>query len=116
MSTATDHVYNRIAVVFDFDDTLAPNSYSSLIHSCGIDTHTFLAERVQPLVERGWDEILAKFYCLIDESHRRNELTITEQHLADVGRAIEFFDGVPDMFDRLRRCASDQIPGIAVEF
>lgn len=116
MSTATRHVYNRIAVVFDFDDTLAPNSYSSLLQSCGIDPETFLTERVQPLVERGWDEILAKFYCLIDESHRRNDLTITDQHLADVGRAIEFFDGVPDMFARLRRCACQHIPDIEVEF
>lgn len=116
MTHATHHSYNRIAVVFDFDDTLALDSYNSLLESCDINPESFLKERVQPLIKNGWDEILAKFYCLIDESHRRDDLTITHQHLADVGRAITFFDGVPEMFDRLRRCACDHIPDIEVEF
>lgn len=116
MTTATVPGYNRIAIVFDFDDTLAPNSYSSLVESCDIDTDTFLQKRVQPLVEDGWDEILAKFYCLIEESRRAEGCTITRQHLMNVGRDIKFFDGVPEMFERLRTCATDLIPDIELEF
>jgi hypothetical protein len=116
MQTATEPSYNRIAIVFDFDDTLAPNSYSSLLDRCDLDIDTFLKKRVQPLIEDGWDEILAKFYCLIEESHRTDGCTITRQLLADVGREIKFFNGVPEMFDRLRTCASKLIPDIDVEF
>lgn len=42
MTTATKSFYNRIAIVFDFDDTLAPNSYRSLIESFGVE-HTVYA-------------------------------------------------------------------------
>ncbi len=94
MSTATVPSYNRIAVIFDFDDTLAPDSFRSLLESCGIDQDTFERERIQPLVAAGWDPILAKMYCLIEESRRRGGV-ITDQHLARVGRQIRFFDGVP---------------------
>lgn len=115
MANATQHSYNRIAIVFDFDDTLAPNSYSSLIESCGLDTDEFLHKRVQPLVEAGWDEILAKFYCVIDESRQRDD-KITADCLAQLGGKIAFFDGVPDMFERLRNCAAELISDIEVEF
>lgn len=116
MTTATKPICNRIAIVFDFDDTLAPNSYSSLLERCGLEADPFYKRRVQPLVKDGWDEILATFYCLIEESRRADGCTITKQLLTDVGREIKFFDGVPEMFDRLRTCASNIIPGIDIEF
>jgi len=116
MTTATKRAYNRVALVFDFDDTLAPDSYRSLLHSCGIDQDTFDQERVQPLVDAGWEEILAKLFCLIEESKRRNDSKITREHLANVGHEIKFFDGVPAMFDRVRTCARTMNPDIEVDF
>ena len=115
MSTATVPSYNRIALIFDFDGTLAPDSFRSLLESCGIDKDAFERERLRPLVAAGWDTILAKMYCLIEESRRRGGV-ITDQHLARVGRQIRFFDGVPEMFERMRARARDLVPGIDVEF
>src|SRR3712207_6277257 len=95
---ATLTLHNRVALVFDLDDTLAPDTYGTVVESCGIDPETFAQEHVNPLVEDGWDEVLAKFYCLIEESDRRGG-AVTADHLADVARKVAFFDGVPEMFD-----------------
>ena len=48
---------DTIAVVFDFDDTLAPDSTSSFLASLGIDVPAFWKRGVQPLVDEGWDPI-----------------------------------------------------------
>jgi hypothetical protein len=116
MVTATKHAYNRIALVFDFDDTLAPDSFRALLESIGLDEEQFRQERIQPLIDAGWESILARFYCLIEESSARHEGKITADHLAEVGRTLGFFDGVPEMFDRLRDCARAIVPEIEVEF
>jgi phosphoglycolate phosphatase-like HAD superfamily hydrolase len=116
MTTATQQAINRIALVFDFDDTLAPDSFRSLLESIGLDEGTFRAERIQPLLHAGWESILARFYCLIEESRSRTKEKITAEHLARVGQATGFFDGVPEMFDRLRHCATAIVPDVAVEF
>ncbi len=116
MTTATKATHNRIAIVFDFDDTLAPNSYRSLVERRGLSYSAFMEERVQPLLNADWDEILAKFYCLIEESQRHTNQPITRSMLADIGREIQFFDGVPEMFDRLRNVARDVASNVDVEF
>lgn len=116
MATATKHVHKRIGILFDFDDTLAPDSYGRLLKSCGIDHDQFEQERVQPLIDDGWDRILAKMYCLVAESQREGGCTITKQRLLNVGRDIPLFDGVPNMFDRVRSRAQELVPDVEVEF
>ena len=44
-----------IAVIFDFDDTLAPDSTSSFLKSIGVDVPRFWKDEVQPLIDGGWD-------------------------------------------------------------
>jgi len=115
MTLATKPLSNRIAVVFDFDDTLVPDTVDSLLFSCGIDALQFRQERIQPLIESGWDKILARFYALIEESQRQNN-KITQEYFARFGQALAPFDGVPEMFDRLRQRAYELNPKVAVEF
>ncbi len=112
---ATLTLHNRVALVFDLDDTLAPDTYGTVVESCGINPETFAREHVKPLVEDGWSEVLAKFYCLIEESDRRGG-AITADHLAEVARNLNFFDGVPEMFDLVERCAREHVPDVDVEF
>jgi hypothetical protein len=45
---------NKIAIVFDFDDTLAPDSTSSYLESIGMNVHDFWKKKVQPLLEDFW--------------------------------------------------------------
>jgi hypothetical protein len=113
---ATKAFHNRLAVIFDFDDTLAPVSTHALLKHYGIDPEAFGRESIQPLKDAGWDEKLAEFYCLIRESKSRRNRPITREFLAEVGRGIEPFEGVPEMFGRLRACVQRQIPDAELEF
>lgn len=116
MTKATKPLSNRIALAFDFDDTLVPDTVDSLLESCDIDSQAFRKERIQPLIDNGWEPILARFYSLIQESKRRDRDKITKEYLTKFGEELAPFDGVPEMFKRLRQSAKTIVPDIEVEF
>lgn len=115
MAKATKHFSNRIAIVFDFDDTLVPDSFDSLLESCDIDANQFRQQRMQPLIKEGWDEILARFYALIDESIREGN-KIDKEYLSSFGKSLPPFKGVQQMFEKLREAARVINPKIEVEY
>ncbi len=117
MTTATKPFANRLAVVFDFDETLAPDTFALLLKDLDLDVDCFKQEKVKPLTDNGWDKYIARAYCLVEESKRREyEDKITKERLARIGRELKPYPGVPEMFDRLRRCATDLISDVKVEF
>ena len=59
---------NTIAVIFDFDDTLAPDSTSGFLDNLGLDVPSFWQNRVQPLIDEGWDPIPAYLYMMLKVS------------------------------------------------
>lgn len=113
---ATRTVHRRLGVIFDFDDTLAPDSFRSLLEGYEIDKDRFDREQVEPLVADGWDTILARMFCLIRLSQQHPDDPITRERLRELGRDIRFFGGVPEMFERVRSCAQAIVPGIEVCF
>ncbi len=115
MTIATKPFSNRIAVVFDFDDTLVPDTVNSLLASLDIDALKFRQEQMQPLIDNGWDKILARFYALIEESKRQGN-KITEEYITRFGEQLQPFDGVTQMFDRLRQSAHQINPKVEIEF
>ncbi len=115
MTIATKPFSNRIAVVFDFDDTLVPDTVDSLLASLDIDALKFRQERMQPLIDNGWDKILARFYALIEESKRQGN-KITKEYITRFGEQLQPFDGVTQLFDRLRQSAHQINPKVEVEF
>lgn len=117
MPNATKPFANRVAVVFDFDETLAPDTFEVLLRDLGLDPATFKREKVQPLVDQGWDTYLARGYCLIQESQQRPEGDkITKERLARIGQELEPFAGVTEMFAQLRQCGQQIISDVEVEF
>ena len=116
MTRATLPFHNRIALIFDFDETVAPDTFSALLTHCGIDANKFHAEHVQPLLDAGWDKKLARFYCLTQESKRRDDLTIAADTFAEVGKNLPLYPGVEQMFERLRVVAKRIVPDVEVEF
>ena len=113
---ATTPYNERIALVFDFDKTLAPDSYDALLRRCGFEPEAFREERVAPLIDDGWDNGLARFHALTELAYDDAAPTITQDLLREVGESMEPFDGVPDMFDRLRDVAHDIHEDIHLEF
>ena len=117
MTTSTKPFANRLAVVFDFDETLAADTFVLLLKDLGLDVDAFKQERVQPLIDDGWDKYLARAYCLIEESNRRSpEDKITQKRLAKVGKELKPFVGVSTMFESLRQCARKVINDVEVEY
>ncbi|WP_373529948.1 HAD family hydrolase [Nostoc sp.] len=115
MTVSTKPLSNRIAIVFDFDDTLVPDTVDALLESLSIDALEFRQEKIRPLIDKGWDKILARFYALIEESKRQGN-KITQEYIASFGQELAPFDGVNKMFDHLQQCAHELNPKVEVEF
>ena len=113
---ATKPFFNRLALVFDFDSTLAPSSYERLLEAMDVEPNQFFEERIQPLLDDGWDSILARFFCIIDEAQRRDDIKLDDKLIRDVGKNLELYEGVAEMFDQVRDCAHEIIDDIEVEF
>ncbi len=115
---ATQSVCNRIAVVFDFDDTLAPDTFDQLLKSLGLDADQFRQQRYEPLKQAGWDHVAARFYCLVQESKCRteSEQKITRDYLIQFGQQLQPFPGVTAMFDRLHQLVHEHNPRVELEF
>ena len=111
----TQAVIRRIAFVFDFDKTLAEDSFPALLRWCDIDPQAFEAEHVQPLVEADWEKMLARSYALIQASHR-GPTKITRDLLGEVGRNIRLFEEVGEVFPRLRGVVGRVAPEVEAEF
>lgn len=117
MAKATQLTRNKIAIAFDFDDTLVPDTYDSLIEDLGFDTATFRKERYESLQAVGWDGIPARFFSLINESNNReSDAKITREYLEKFGQQLQPFAGVSDMFARLQKTATAIDSEITIEF
>ena len=116
MSQATQAFHNRLAVIFDFDGTLAPDALDQLLRLCDLDTERFYQQDVNPLTEDGWDSLIAKFYALLRLADREDKLTLTRNHLKELAQQVTVFDGVAEMFDRVRQWVGDVDKDIEVEF
>lgn len=99
---------NRIAVVFDFDDTLTDDSTTLFLRSRGIDADDFWTRRVPARIEAGWDLELAWLRTLLDEVRPGGALEgLTNRDLADFGAQLQPYPGVLELFDDLRAmCAA----------
>lgn len=108
---------SKIAVIFDFDGTLAPDSTSSFLTSLGLDAEWFWREQVQPLLDEGWDEMPAYLWRMVEWSQKQPPGDrITRDKLAAWGRQIQFFPGVKELFPRIRQEAAACDTEIRVEF
>lgn len=106
-----------IALIFDFDDTLAPDSTSGLLGELGVDVERFWTEEVGPLLyQHDWDPVPAYLYKLIELSKNRSEGPITRQLLGEWGARLPLHDGVPTVFSRLRQKVRQAHPQIQLEF
>lgn len=112
---ATKPVCNRVAIVFDFDDTLASDTFDELIQRLGLDVDDFRQQRYTPLKAAGWDHVAARFYSLIQASKQRQE-KITQDYLIRFGQELQPYDGVTEMFDRLLARVQELNPEVELEF
>ncbi|MGH8659134.1 MAG: HAD family hydrolase [Gammaproteobacteria bacterium] len=108
---------DSIAVIFDFDDTLAPDSTSSFLHSLGVDVKWFWGDGVHALIEQGWDPVPAYLYRMLELSNGCGDASpITQEKLARWGKRIQLYNGATRIFEHLIKHAQTVNPNASVEF
>ena len=94
---------NVVAVIFDFDDTLTEDSTSLLLEHHGVDADAFWKQRVNALVDDGWDSALAWMYALLEEVEPGKALEgLSNAALRAFGGGLETYAGLPELFGDLR--------------
>ncbi|NJA87962.1 haloacid dehalogenase-like hydrolase [Rhodocyclus tenuis] len=110
-------MHETIAVVFDFDDTLAPDSTSGYLSQAGItDLSSFWKKDVASLTEDDWDPVPAYLYKMIELSLTGRVPKITKDSLIEWGKRLPLHEGVPGVFARLKNVAKDANPRANLEF
>ena len=107
-----------IAVVFDFDDTLVPDTASLLLEAHGIDPTEFWGVRVRERVAAGYDPPLAYLNLLLEEVGPGKPLgQLSNRDLRAFGASLDdqWFPGLPEMFDDLRTIVAEHA-NLTVEF
>lgn len=109
----------NIAVIFDFDDTLMPDSTTELIKVHGIDPDEFWGTTVKDLLLTGYEPALAYLNRILDNTGKDRPLGLmTNGKLRDFGKTLSnnFYPGVPTLFKELREIAAAVSKDINIEF
>jgi len=88
-----------IALVFDFDETLGPDTITFLLEQNRIPETVFWPE-VYALVKDSWDPPLAYMHLLLDYA-KKGKIDLSQASLRKVGKSLPLFDGLPQVFDEL---------------
>ena len=89
-----------IALVFDFDETLGPDTISFFLKEQGIDVEKFWQE-VNEKVKDAWDPPLAYMDLMLRLS-KENKLDISKKTLASLGAKLSLFPGLPEALTQLK--------------
>jgi phosphoserine phosphatase len=111
-------VSRHLAVIFDFDDTLVPDSTTAFLASRGIDTEDFWGQEARKRLESGYDPPLHYLQLMLAKTASGQPLAgLSVQELTDFGAALDdhYFSGLPDMFDDIRELVSEH-RDLTVEF
>jgi phosphoserine phosphatase len=106
-----------IALIFDFDDTLAHDSSTDYLESLGVDTRDFWGAANKGLIDSGWDPVPAYMYQLVRYSQAQAPgQRITQKSLEAFAPRVRFFDGVTTLFSRLEEFMKKNGDGAKLEF
>lgn len=109
-------LHDTIAILFDFDDTLGPDSTSGFLERLGVDVPVFWTEEVQPLLDANWDPVPAYMGKMLEWSRAGRIPPITREAFALWGKELRVYDGVQTLFDRLRQQCQHANPRARLEF
>lgn len=106
-----------LAVVFDFDDTLAPDTTSGLLRHAGCsDLAGFWKDEVGALHRAGWDPVPAYLHAMIEAQNAGRIAPLTREALQHWGGQAPLHAGVDELFDRLRGAVKQISARVQLEF
>jgi phosphoserine phosphatase len=97
-----------IACVFDFDETLAPDSTTKFLTERGIDAGAFWRQ-TREMAEAGWDPTLAWLNLFLDQCGDGRPLgRVSNADLTAFGESLsdDIFPGIPELLSDLRDTVS----------
>jgi len=89
-----------IGIIFDFDETLGPDTISFFLEGQGIDVEKFWHE-VNDMVKDAWDPPLAYMDIMLRFS-KSGKLDISKKALANAGKKLSLFPGLPEALSELK--------------
>ncbi len=91
-----------VAIIYDFDKTLCTKDMQEygFIPSLGMSSADFWRETNNLTDAEEMDSTLAYMYKMVEKARERN-IPITRRTFNDLGKTVEFFDGVTTWFDRI---------------
>ena len=96
----------QVALVFDFDGTVAPDvMLSPIFNMIGINPDLFWA-KTRSLTEEGYDREIAYLQALVFVCADRG-ISLSNSMIQDLGARLQFYHGFPDILDRLKKTSSD---------
>ena len=106
----------KIALIFDFDETLVEESTSAFVASLGLDVEKFWKTVNGELVKNGWDPVIAYLYKLIEVSGSSPEKAITKKRFKDFAANLTYKKGVKTLFKNIRQFTTDTFRDVEPEF
>lgn len=107
-----------IGLIFDFDDTLAPDSTTQLLEAHGIDPEEFWFTEFQSRVREGYDPTVAYLSVLLDtvgDDQPLGTLTLADLEAFGADLAETLYPGIPGLFDDIDSIA-DEYEEITIEY
>ncbi len=107
-----------IALVFDLDDTLLPDSTTQLLASRGIDTDHFWKVEAKALSEQGYDPTVSYLNLILEKVGSDKPLgNLTIQDLREFGKTLDdkFFPNLDTLLQDLRELVKQIAKDISVE-
>ena len=96
----------QVALVFDFDGTVAPDlMLSPIFNMIDINPDLFWA-KTRSLTEEGYDREIAYLQALVFVCADRG-ISLSNSMIRDLGARLQFYHGFPDILDRLKKTSSD---------
>lgn len=91
-----------VAIMYDFDKTLCTKDMQeyAFIPALGMSSAAFWGEANALTDAEEMDNILAYMYKMVEKA-REKKVPITRDTFREMGRSVEFFDGVLNWFDRI---------------
>jgi phosphoserine phosphatase len=99
---------SKIALIFDFDDTLTDDSTSALLSSLGVDIKAFWKEANRLVTDELWDPTLAYLHLILRNIEQGKIPALTNARLRAFGKTLKPYPGLKDFLKDLRSIASKQ--------
>ena len=111
-------IQNTIAVIFDCDGTLAKDTTTFLLECNGCDSKQFWDDH-KDMISKGWDPPIAWMTKILEMMQTNEIRQNTNQKLAEIGKNIELYEGVPEFILELKSIINENKfddKGITIKF